>query len=165
MTTDGSASPTPAPVGSPRSQRIRNLLLIVMGFFVTLAVVVGSALYFLDDRAVGIDRSAPENVAREFLHAVLVQRDSSRASLLVCSGWSGDEAMAAVSPPKEDVAVEWGITAVAKTDREADVEVELGFTGKVGDRDFTDVQSWTLHLRDEGGWRVCSLTKNGSLNP
>lgn len=166
MTTDRLASPTPpTPAGPPRSQRIRNLLMIVAGFVVTLGVVVGGALYFLYERSVGIDRSAPELVTDQFLEAVLVHRDSNRTSLFVCSDWSADEAIAAVNPPKNDVRVDWGITAVNRTDKEAIVDVRLDFSVTLNGRPFSDMQSWTFHLRDQDGWRVCSLTKNGSLNP
>jgi hypothetical protein len=153
-------------VGSPRSQRIRNLLLIVMGFFVTLAVVVGGALYFLSDRAIGIDRSTPQVATRDFLHAALVLQDPGQVSLFVCSDWSTAEAVELVSPPTDPaVNVSWAATRVTVVGDRATALVRMRFTVRDASGLQEDVEMWQLDLVNEDGWRVCGLDKEPSLDP
>jgi hypothetical protein len=167
VTTDGLASPTPpTPAGPSRSHRVRNLLVIVAGFFVTLAVVVGGALYFLYERSVGIDRSTPQVVTRQFLNAALVLRDPDQVSLFVCSGWSATEAVALVNAPTDPrVVVSWGDTRATVTGDRATALVDVRFTVHDGTGLQEDVQTWLIELENEDGWRVCGLSKEPSLDP
>ncbi len=106
MVTDGQPARASTP---PRSHRLRNLLLIVVAFAVVLGAVGAGTLFYLYDRATAIDRSTPELVAGQFLRAALVERDSSRVSLFVCSQWTAAEATNDVSAPTNPkISVSWG---------------------------------------------------------
>lgn len=167
MTTDRLASPTPpTPAGPPRSQRIRNLLMIVAGFVVTLGVVVGGALYFLYERSVGIDRSTPEIVTDQFLGAVLRDKDVARTSLFVCSEWSPEAALAEASVttnPQTSVSWEDMIATVSGEMATVSVRVILRIPVEGGAHRRSEV--WTVRLSNEDGWRVCGLSKESSLDP
>ena len=137
-----------------------------MGFFVTLAVVVGGALYFLDERSGGIDRSTPEIVTDQFLDAALVLKDPARVSLYVCDDWSAAQAMQEVDAPTDPrVSSFWGDPTVQAVGQRATVTVRVVYRVYVNSRLQQQVQLWTLDLVDDGGWRVCGLEKESSLDP
>ena len=154
----------PASVSTPpRSHRLRNLLLIVVAFVVVLGAVGAGTLFYLYDKATAIDRSTPEVVVDQFLRATLVQRDPNRVALFICQQWSTQEANDDVRPPANpNVDVSWGNYETDRVGAAADVSVRVYLS--VESNGFQEsIQSWTLHLEDQDGWRVCDVTKNGSI--
>jgi hypothetical protein len=171
VTADAEPSPTtdsPSPAAQPprRSHRVRNTLLIVFAFLAVLGVAAGGVLFYLYDKATAIDRSTPQVVVDQFLDAALKQRDVTRLSLFVCDSWPAAQAISEVDPPpSEDASISWTNTVTNIDGHSANVTLMVRFAFLVGRQLIHDVQSWTLKLENTNGWRVCSLTKNGSLNP
>jgi hypothetical protein len=169
VTTDEQPAPeTPAsaPAEPTRSHRVRSLVLILVAFALVLGgLAAGTAFYFYD-KATATDRSTPEVATQQFLNATLIQKDPNRAGLFVCDTWTGSQALAAVAPPSGEVTTTWGDPVVSQTGGSATVTIGVQFSYSVGGgADVRDIQSWTLRLEKQDGWRVCGLTKNGSLNP
>ena len=160
-------APAPAPVAAGRrSHRLRNLLLIVIAFALVLGAAAAGTLFYFYDKATAIDRSTPEVATQQFLNATLVEKDPAKAGLYVCDSWSGSLAIAVANPPAGDVTTTWGDPLVTTSGASATVTVSVQFSISAGGgAAVRDIQSWTLDLEDQDGWRVCSLTKNGSLNP
>jgi hypothetical protein len=150
---------------SPRSHRLRNVLLIIAAFVIGLGGVAAGTAFYLYDKATAIDRSTPEVVVDQFLRATLVQRDPDRVALFVCQQWSAQQANDDVRPPANpNVDVSWGDYVTDRVGAAADVSVRVYLS--VENNGFQEsIQSWTLHLEDQDGWRVCDVTKNGSINP
>jgi hypothetical protein len=135
----------------------------VLGFVV---VVGGGTAFVIYDRATAIDRSSPEVTTDQFLDSVLVLRDPARISLFVCSSWSAQDALAQAKPPDDSrVAISWGDLSVQENGARATVRAKVQFSAPAGSGFFRDAQIWRLELADEDGWRVCSLAKEGSVNP
>ena len=138
----------------------------MVGFFVTLGVIVGGAMYFLYDRALGIDRSTPQVVTRQFLEASVTLRDSNRVSLFLCSRLSVQQAIALVDAPTDpDIMVSWGDTTATIVGERATAVVKVRFTFHDGSGLQEGIQTWVVELVNEDGWRVCGLTKESSLDP
>jgi hypothetical protein len=162
VVSDGQPATAASP---PRSHRLRNVLLIAIAFAVVLAAAAAGTLFYIYDKATAIDRSTPEVVVDQFLRATLVQRDPGRVGLFICQQWSTQQANDAVRPPANpNVDASWGNYETSRAGRTADVSVRVYLS--VESNGFQEsIQSWTLHLEDQDGWRVCALTKNGSVGP
>jgi hypothetical protein len=133
----------------------------VAAFVVALGAVAGGALLFFYDRATAIDRSTPQVVTDQFLDATLVLNDPARVGLFVCDRWSAEDAMAKVGAPTDSsMSASWGISVVDATDSSATVSARVTFRFRDSRR---QVETLTLSLVDEGGWRVCDLTEEPSL--
>jgi len=150
----------------PKSRRVRKILLIVAGFVAALGVAAGGTLFYVYDKATAIDRSTPQVVVEQFLDAALMLRDSDRIALFTCRQWSALEAAQKVgAPANPKIAPSWGDFSTRVEGVRASVDVRVYFSISV-DGDFQqDIQSWTLRLEDQDGWRVCDLIKNGSVRP
>jgi hypothetical protein len=157
--------PAPAPA-QPRRRRSGRVLLVLAAILVGVLVVGGGAAFVIYDRATAIDRSTPEVVAGQFLRATLVDRDPARVSLFVCRQWSAQDAIREADPPADPkVFTMWGDYASRVSGNIADVDVNVQFSFAVGGNAGRDIQLWVLHLEKQDGWRVCDITKKGSLNP
>lgn len=165
MTIDGQATPAAATAAEPgRPGRLRTTLLIVVGFLVALGAVAGGALLFLYDRATAIDRSNPEGVAVQFLDAVLVAKDANRVRLYTCDSWPADQAMSLARPSfEDDVSSTWNDLNAIADGRRATVTVNVQFVSASPRVRYSE--RWTMDLVNEGGWRVCGLDKESSLDP
>jgi hypothetical protein len=140
------------------------LVVAIMAGF--LLVVSGGTAVFLYDRATAIDRSTPETVVSQFLDSSLVLKDPAKTSLFVCRNWAADDAIAQAKPPTDPkVVVTWGDFDVQRTGSKSTVRATVQFRLPVGQGFARDVQRWRLELEDQDGWRVCSLVKEGSINP
>ncbi len=146
----------------PKSRRVRKVLLIVAGFVAALGVAAGGTLFYVYDKATAIDRSTPQVVVEQFLDSTLILRDSDRIALFTCRQWSALEAAQKVGAPSNPkIASSWGDFSTRVEGVTATVDVRVFFSISV-DGDFQqDIQSWTLRLEDQDGWRVCDLIKNG----
>jgi hypothetical protein len=156
-------APTPASAEPRRSHRVRNLVLILVAFVLVLGGVAGGTAFYFYDKATAIDRSTPQVTTEQFLNATLVQNDRTRASLFVCRAWSVDQAIAAEAAPSETtVSVTWGADITNITGDKATMSTRITFR-------FPDsrrlVETWTLSLVNEDGWRVCGLTIEPSTPP
>jgi hypothetical protein len=163
VVSDGQSVTAAAP---PKSRRLRNVLLIAIAFAVVLGAAAAGTLFYIYDKATAIDRSTPEVVVGQFLRATLVEKDARRVSLFVCPQWTASAAASDVAAPANPkVSVSWGDYVTRQSGPKADVDLRVYFSVAVGNGYQQDVQSWTLHLENQDGWRVCALTKNGSLSP
>ncbi len=151
--------------GAKPARRARNVLPVVLGFVLALGTVAAGTAFYFYDRATAIDRSNPQVVAEQFLDSAMVLKDSNRLALFLCDSWSAAQATAAVAPPSDaSVTVMWGDPSVQVTGSRATVTLRVQFSVAVVGGAIRDVQSWTLGLENSDGWRVCSLTKHGSIN-
>jgi hypothetical protein len=167
VTIDGQPTPAAsAPAGPRRAPRLRRLLLIVVGFLVVLGVLAGGALLLFYDRTTAIDRSTPQVAADQFLDAALVLRDPDRVALFICDEWSAQAAVAQAGAPTDPrVVMSWGDSTVTVAGRAAIAVIDVRFTVRDDGGLHEDVQTWTLQLEDDDGWRVCSLSKDALLQP
>jgi hypothetical protein len=141
---------------------VRRLLVVAGAFVLVLGAVAGGAFYYFYDRATAIDRSTPQVVVDQFLDATLVLKDPDRTSLLICDRWSAAQAMTSVGAPSDPrVSVTWGDPIATVTGASATVSVNVFFRATAGE----DIETWTLILENQDGWRVCDLTKESSLDP
>lgn len=151
--------------GRLQSRRVR-LFLALGGGILALLCLGGVGLFVsLYDRATEIKRTEPDVVVDGFLAAYLVERDDSRVALYACengadfgeiSAYRADilerEAKFSVS-----IRVSWEGLTVSTAGREGTVQVDLT-RAITGSEQLTD--SWTIHIVDHDGWRVCGATKS-----
>jgi hypothetical protein len=141
-------------------------LLVLALVLAGLVLVGGGAAFVVYDQATAIDRSSPEIVTGQFLRAALVDRDPARVSLFVCREWPAQDAIRKVDPPTDPkIFTMWGDYVSRTSGNSADVDTNVQFSFTVGGSSGRDIQLWSLHLEKQDGWRVCDLTKKGSLNP
>jgi hypothetical protein len=162
--TDDQSAPTPASVPAARTppprRRGRVVLLVVAIVAGFLLVVGGGTAVFLYDRATAIDRSTPEVVVRQFLRAGMVERDSARLSLFVCSQWSAEAATTAIAAPTGNgVTVSSGDYTSNVNGSKATVTAKVHIFRGTGAVTADTVRTWKFQLEDQDGWRVCGLTK------
>jgi len=159
-------APSQAAAANP-ARRLRNVLLVVAGFLVTLGAVAAGTLFYFYDQATAIDRSTPEVVVSQFLRAALVEKDPRRLSLFTCQQWSTEGAMAAAAPPADErIAASWGGDLAAEmSGGSATVDVRVQFADEDGALAVVSKRVWTFELENQDGWRVCSLTKGPLLDP
>jgi hypothetical protein len=121
----------------------------------------GGVAFVVYDQATAIDRSTPDVVVVQFLQAALVEKDPNRVSLFVCDQWAPQAAIAAAGAPSNPKIVSsWGDLRSSTTGDNATVQAKLTFSLATNGGFQQDVQSWTFELRNQSGWRVCSLSKS-----
>jgi hypothetical protein len=145
-----------------RLGRVVRIALLATAVVLVGALGVGFILY---DRATRLDRSAPDVAVDNYLRALLVDRDDTRASLYACGDDSGLSAIHAFRDDVEaredrfdaSIDVSWGGLAVDAAGDRATVDTEIRRT--VGEGAERDVQSWRFVVISDGGWRVCEARR------
>jgi hypothetical protein len=135
---------------------LRALVIIVAA----LTLVGAATGVYLYDRATAIDRSTPAVVARQFMQASVVERDPARVGLFICGEWSAEQALAETAAQIDPEAkASWTVgTAEPVSEGMAIVPIllKLQYPGEVAP---SGREGWVLSLRDEQGWRVCSVDR------
>jgi hypothetical protein len=149
-----------------RTRRPSAVLIVALVVVVAVAIAgaIGLVIY---NRATAIDRSTPTVVTEEFLGAAIVDRDPNRVELFICPTWSADDAVdKATAGTGDGVVVTWDdITSVSQDGQTALVTVTVKFTYQQGGTAQRNNESWQIELENQGGWRVCDLSRGASLDP
>ncbi|MFI7213693.1 hypothetical protein ACIBP4_21205 [Micromonospora maritima] len=163
------APPAPAPLPVRPKRPLRTVLMVVAGVLALLCAggaVVGFVLY---DRATAPDRSAPDVVVDNYLRALLVDRNDTRAQEFTCGGRTDldglpalrDDLVAREKRFNARISVSWGPLSSQQSGEEAVVEVELIISASVDGITQSDRQGWRFETRREDGWGVCSAQRAG----
>jgi hypothetical protein len=150
----------------PRERRLRLLLAVATGVVALLClggVGIGVTLY---DRVTKIDRGSPDAAAAQYLTALLVRRDSQRASLLTCPNADVSQARALLDEMTRrerdlNVGISVNIENLVvsqRTDATAHVSADVRRSATVDGVGQSLVDRLLMTVRDQGGWRVCSVT-------
>ena len=129
----------------------------------SLVLVLGAGVVYVVHRSTAPPALTPEETVNEFLSAVFLAADPARAGAVVCTGWSGQDAVsrtAAVVEPGAHVSWEQ-IRVVSVSDTDASATARLGQRLADDNRPslFTE---WQFQLKNENGWRVCEAGPVGS---
>lgn len=162
-------TPDPAPRPSPRRRgRLRRLLLVALlavGVAAVGAVGYGFIWYDQETRP---DRSTPDGAVSNYLRALLVDRDDTRAALFACSDGRGLAAIRELRTSIEErerqlhvsVFASWGQLDVREqSDGTATVATEIRQTASIDNNLQSVVDRWTFQVEDRDGWRVCSAAR------
>ncbi|MEJ3742181.1 hypothetical protein WEI85_02615 [Actinomycetes bacterium KLBMP 9797] len=151
---------------SPRARKTR-LVLLMVGGLVALLCLGGAGVAFVAYRdATEPDRSSPDVAVSNYLRAVFVDRDDTRANTLICRDDSGLASIRDLQREIEareqqysiSIIVSWGELAVQESGRRATVTTEISRT--IADGSESDHQDWRFDVVDEGGWRVCGAARS-----
>jgi len=137
---------------------------LVLAVLVAIVVVyIGRSAYRAENQP------TPRAAAEAYLYAVLQDRNVGSAGKYVCTSSARRETTAVIKSITSythrargnDISYDWTVRTVAHsgTDR-AQVTVDVTATVTAGGA--TSVQpsqTWTLNLRDQGGWKVASLRR------
>ena len=162
--------PGPQPVGPMRAPGKRRWLRRVLPWILVVLVVgvVGAAGYgfIWYDRATAPDRSSPDATLSNYLGALLVERDDSRAGLYVCEAphlAEMQELRGSIEQRERDlntvIIVSWSGYDVRENGDEADIGASIERRATIDDTLQTVTDRWTFHLINQSGWRVCAATK------
>jgi hypothetical protein len=148
--------------------RAGRLVLLLIAGAVALLCTGGAGVAFVAYRdATEPDRSSPDAAVDNYLRAYLVDRDDVLAGQYSCA--DGD--LATMTDFREDLTrreqrfntrftTTWGSLSVVEiNERMAEVAVELRISAFVDGHQQSDLQSWTLVVKDEDGWRVCETRR------
>ncbi|GAA3770928.1 hypothetical protein [Micromonospora maritima] len=163
------APPAPAPLPVRPKRPLRTVLMVVAGVLALLCAggaVVGFVLY---DRATAPDRSAPDVAVDNYVRALLVDRNDTRAQEFTCGGRTDLDGLRAVRDDlvarekrfNTKISVSWGPLSSQQSGNEAVVEVELTISASVDGITQSDRQGWRFETRREDGWGVCSAQRTG----
>jgi hypothetical protein len=159
-------TPSVSQVDGHKRRRAPAVLIVAIVVVVVVAIagVIGLVIY---DRATAIDRSTPTVVTEEFLGAAIIDRDPNRVELFICSIWSADDAINKVAIGTGDgVFVTWDdIVSVTQDENVAVVSVTVKSTYQQGGTAQRNNELWQVKLENHDGWRVCDVSRGGSLNP
>ncbi|GAB3177092.1 hypothetical protein FHX75_121487 [Micromonospora palomenae] len=152
----------PAPQQQPR--RTRTVLTVVAGVLALLCVSGAVIGYVLYDRATAPDRSAPDVVVVNYLQAVLVARDDSKANLFTCGGPlpAVDEFRDRMAAREQQLDTVFSVNienvAVTKTgDKSAVVNAVIRRSATIDGVQQSLTDTWRFEVADQQeGWRVCS---------
>ncbi|SBT52554.1 Rv0361 family membrane protein [Micromonospora narathiwatensis] len=162
------APPAPAPAPERPRQRLRTVLAVVAGLLALLCAggaVVGYVLY---DRATAPDRSAPDVVVDNYLRALLVSRDDTKANEYACGAGADLAAVDGLRGELERretnfnvvVRVSWGpLTSVKNADGESVTTTLTISSSADGQTRSSRREDWQFQVVDRGGWRVCAGEK------
>jgi hypothetical protein len=141
----------------------------VLGGILALLCLGGvSVAYVVYDKATEADRSSPEVAVTNYLQALLMERDQSRAALYACEEASNladvDALLAEIVDRERQLGVSITVNVenlrVERTDgTEAWVTVDLRRSATVDGVRQSLVDPWRFQVVDEDGWHVCGGAK------
>jgi hypothetical protein len=134
------------------------VLLVVILAVLGVALVGAVAGAFFYARATEPDRSTPTVVVQQFLTAIFVEQDQTRAGLFVCASLSPTDAMAKANELVDrDAKASWD-TVVTTTEAGNTAEVQVRMRLRYpGDLAPSGERQWRFHLSNQQGWRVCGF--------
>lgn len=163
------AKPDSAPrTGTGRRRWRRYLVVALLAVAVAAAGTVGYGLLWYDQQT-RPDRSTPDGAVSNYLRALLVDRDDTRAALFTCPDVRGLAPMRELRRSIEDreqrlhvsVLVSWGQLEVGgESDRAASVATEIRLTASIDGNLQSVTERWTFRVEDRDGWRVCSAARS-----
>jgi hypothetical protein len=145
--------------------RAGRLVLLLIAGAVALLCTGGAGVAFVAYRdATEPDRSSPDVAVSNYLRALLIERNDTRADLYSCSN---DDGLRPIRAFREDIearerqhsisiVVSWGSLTVQESPGRATVGTEISRT--ISDGTEKELHDWRFDLTDEGGWRVCGAT-------
>ncbi|MGY0005467.1 Rv0361 family membrane protein [Micromonospora sp. I033] len=162
------APPAPAPAPVRPKRRLRTVLAVVGGVLALLCAGGGIVGFVLYDRATAPDRSAPDVVVDNYLRALLVDRNDTKAKEFACSSGADLDPVRALRAEVEQreanfnvvVRVSWGpLTRTKDGDGEL-VTTTLTISGTAnGQTRSSRREDWQFHVVERDGWRVCGGSK------
>jgi hypothetical protein len=146
--------------------RVGRLVLMLVAGAVALLCTGGAGVAFVAYRdATEPDRTSPDVTVSNYLRAMLIERNDTRASLYTCDADSGLGEMRSFREEIEirenqysiRIVLSWGSLAVQESPGRSTVTTEISRT--ISDGTEKDLQNWRFELVDEDGWRVCSASR------
>lgn len=146
--------------------RAGRLVLLLIAGAIALLCTGGAGVAFVAYRdATEPDRTSPDVTVSNYLRALLVERNDTRAGLYTCSS---DGSLGAIRAFRDEVevrekqysvriVVSWGALTVQESPGRTIVSTEISRT--ISDGTEKDLQNWRFDLVDEDGWRVCGATR------
>jgi hypothetical protein len=143
---------------------------VVGGALALLCLGGASVAYVLYDRATAPDRSSPDVAVSNYLQALLMERDHTRASLYACNEASNLAEANALLAEIEDRERQLGVGITVNIENlqvgEADgsrasVAADLRRSATVDGVRQSVSDAWRFQAVDEGGWRVCGAQRVG----
>lgn len=161
------APPAPAPAPVRPKRRLRTVLAVVAGVLALVCAGGGIVGFVLYDRATAPDRSAPDVVVDNYLRALLVDRDDTKAQEFGCSGRTDldglralrDDLVAREKKFDATISVSWGALRAQQAGDVAKVEVDLIISAYVDGISQSDRQGWVFETRRSDGWGVCAAER------
>jgi hypothetical protein len=122
----------------------------------SLVIVLGAAAVYAVHRSTAPPRLTPEQTVNEFLSSVFLAADPTRAGAVVCTGWSGQDALTRTTAEVEPGAhVSWEqVRVVSVSDTDASATARLG-QRLADDNRASLFNEWQFQLKQENGWKVC----------
>ncbi|GLY97069.1 hypothetical protein [Actinoplanes sp. NBRC 103695] len=158
----------PPPPAKHPNRRARLILAMIAGIAALLCLGgLGVAVSLYDD-ATEIKRDAPDAVVDSFLRAYLVDRDDKQAELFMCEA---QPKLAAISALRDEnvkrekdfgvsVGVSWSSLLISGSGSQRLVTTDLTIAGRRdGQTQSRRTETWSFHLVDNEGWRVCGANK------
>jgi len=126
---------------------------------VSLVVALAAGGIYLIRQVTAPPALTPEQTVDQFLSAVFLTNDPARVAPLVCSSWSGQEALDRTAKQIEaGIHVSWAdIRVVSASDTEVNATALLGLR-QADDKQPSAFKQWRFGLKKEKGWRVCDAS-------
>ncbi|SIN25125.1 hypothetical protein [Micromonospora cremea] len=162
--------PAPAAPAPQRPRRRARTVLTVVGGVLALLLVSGIiAGVVLYNRAAAPDRSAPDVVVDNYLRALLVDRNDTRADLFTCKAGTELEALRSLRTDlvaREQqlgvtILVSWGSLDVSRQGNAASVVTGIRRSATVDGVQQSVTDRWQFDVKQQEGWRVCGGAKLG----
>jgi hypothetical protein len=155
----------------PRRRRLRLVLALVGGALAVLCLGGGGIAYVLYDRATAPDRSNPEVTVTNYLQAMLMQRDHTRAGLYACDNASNLTSVDALLTEIVDQERRLGVGISVNIENvrldqsagsSASVVADIRRSATV-DRVLQSISdTWRFQVVKSNGWRVCGAQKSAA---
>jgi len=146
--------------------RAGRLVLLLIAGAVALLCAGGAGVAFVAYRdATEPDRSSPDVAVSNYLRALLLERNDTRAGLYACGNDGGLTAIRAFRQDIEvreqqysiRIVVSWGSLVVQESQGHTTVTTEISKT--ISDGSESEWANWRFDLVDQAGWRVCGATR------
>jgi hypothetical protein len=146
--------------------RAGRLVLLLIAGAVALLCTGGAGVAFVAYRdATEPDRSSPDVAVSNYLRALLLERNDTRADLYACGNDGGLTAIRAFRQDIEarerqysiTIVVSWGALTVQESPGGTTVSTEISRTISDGSEKY--LEDWRFDVVDESGWRVCGATR------
>lgn len=146
--------------------RAGRLVVLLIAGAVALLCTGGAGVAFIAYRDVTEpDRSSPDVAVSDYLRALLLERNDTRADLYTCASTARlrtirdfrDEIEARERQYSIRIVVSWGALTVQESPGGTTVTTEISRTISDGSEKY--LEDWRFDVVDEGGWRVCGATR------
>lgn len=140
------------PVQPNRPKGRAQFIFAIVGVVFAVAAV---GVYLVREKG-GPPSRTPEDTVSEFLSAVFLARDASRAALVVCASWDPTDAVSRTAKEiPAEAHVSWDeLRIVASSESKATVRARLALR-MTDDVRPSSYEQWRFSLVKEQRWRVC----------